>query len=185
MSVRSSLLAILTMGPAYGFQLHGELQSRTAGRRIVNVGQIYGTLDRLVRQGAVESAGTTDDSLPLYRLTDAGHDEALAWLHSTESSPGEEWSDLVNRVLLASSLPAVDALSIVAAYRNRWEASWADGHGSAQERLAALADRSLAAAALDWLDEAAAALAAEPASFVRDFSTERPRRGRRPAAAAA
>ena len=56
MSVRSSLLAILTMGPAYGFQLHGELAVRTAGRRSVNVGQIYATLERLVVQGAVESA---------------------------------------------------------------------------------------------------------------------------------
>jgi DNA-binding PadR family transcriptional regulator len=184
-SVRSSLLAILTMGPAYGFQLHGELQSRTAGRRTVNVGQIYGTLDRLVRQGAVEPAGTTDDALPLYRLTDDGHAEALAWLHSTESSPGEEWSDLVNRVLIASSLPAMDALAVVAAYRARWKADERDDHGSGQERLAALADRSLASAALDWLGEAEEALAADPTSFARDFSTERPRRGRRPAVTAA
>jgi DNA-binding PadR family transcriptional regulator len=183
-SVRSSLLAILTMGPAYGFQLHGELHSRTAGRRNVNVGQIYGTLDRLVRHGAVESAGTTTDSLPLYRLTDDGHTEALAWLHSTESSPGEEWSDLVDRVLIASSLPAIDALAVVSAYRERWETRPGTRAESGQERLAALADRSLASAALDWLDQAEAALSAEPTSFARDFSTERPRRGRRPAAVA-
>lgn len=185
MSVRSSLLAILTMGPAYGFQLHGELQSRTASRRNVNVGQIYGTLDRLVRQGAVESAGTTEDALPLYRLTGDGRDEAQAWLHSTESAPGEEWSDLVNRVLIASSLPAVDALAVVAAYRERWRAAVGDEPRSGQERLAALADHSLASAALAWLVEAEAALAADPDSFARDFSAERPRRGRRPAAAAA
>jgi DNA-binding PadR family transcriptional regulator len=186
-SVRSSLLAILTMGPAYGFQLHGELQSRSASRRNINVGQIYSTLDRLVRQGAVESAGTTADALPLYRLTDDGHDEALAWLHSTDSSPGEEWSDLVSRVLIASSLPAVDTLAVVAAYRERWQASpdtdTDTAAGSGQERLAALADRSLASAALDWLTAAEEALSVEPASFARDFSTERPRRGRRPVAA--
>jgi DNA-binding PadR family transcriptional regulator len=188
-SVRSSLLAILTLGPAYGFQLHGELHSRTAGRRTVNAGQIYGTLDRLVRQGAIESAGTTVDALPLYRLTEAGRDEAAAWLRSTESAIGEEWNDLVNRVLIASSLRATDALAVVAAYRARWEEAGSDrggtSHTTGQERLAALADRALASAALAWLDEAGAQLAADPGAFARDFDTERPRRGRRPAVAAA
>jgi DNA-binding PadR family transcriptional regulator len=189
-SVRSSLLAILTLGPAYGFQLHGELHSRTAGRRTVNAGQIYGTLDRLVRHGAIESAGTTVDSLPLYRLTEAGREEAVAWLSSTESAIGEEWNDLVNRVLIASSLRATDALAVVAAYRARWEEAGSDDRAgtsrtTGQERLAAMADRALASAALAWLDEAGAQLAADPGAFARDFDTERPRRGRRPAVAPA
>jgi DNA-binding PadR family transcriptional regulator len=190
-SVRSSLLAILTIGPAYGFQLHGELQSRTAGRRTVNVGQIYGTLDRLVRQGAIESAGTTDDALPLYRLTTAGRDEAVSWLASTQSVSGEEWNDLVNRVLIASSLPATDVLAVVAANRARWEETdtvRGDGDDSqltGQERLAAQAHRALASAALAWLDEAEAQLGADSAAFTRDFNAERPRRGRRPVVAPA
>jgi DNA-binding PadR family transcriptional regulator len=184
-SVRSSLLAILTLGPAYGFQLHGELRSRTAGRRSVNVGQIYGTLERLVRQGAIDQAGFTDDGLPLYRLTDNGREEALSWLYDTNTAPGEDWNDLVNRVLIASSLPHVDARGIVAANRQRW-ASVSDGCGASvsmtgQERLAVQADVVQATAALAWLDEAEALLSAEPSAFVRDFSAERPRRGRRPA----
>ena len=72
MSVRSGVLAILTLGPAYGLQLHSELASRTPHRKPVNVGQIYGTLDRLVTQAMIEPAGLTDDALPLYRLTAAG-----------------------------------------------------------------------------------------------------------------
>ena len=75
-SVRGGLLALLTMGPAYGFQLHGEFAARTAERRTVNVGQVYATLNRLVRAGAVAAAGVTDDGLPLYSLSDAGSDEA-------------------------------------------------------------------------------------------------------------
>ena len=50
MAVRDALLALLTAGPAYGFQLHGGLAARTGGRRTVNVGQTYATLDRLTRQ---------------------------------------------------------------------------------------------------------------------------------------
>lgn len=186
MSVRSSLLVILTIGPAYGFQLHGELQSRTAARRAVNVGQIYGTLERLVTQGAVESAGATDDGLPLYRLTAEGRAEASAWLHDTSSPVGEEWNDLVDRVLLATSLPEADAARIIAGYRARWSETRVRVTLTGQDRLAAAAASALAVAALAWLNEAEASLAGEPAdAFRRELSQERPRRGRRPAARSA
>ena len=189
--MRTSLLAILTIGPAYGFQLHGELTARTAGRRRVNVGQIYGTLERLSCQGAIESAGTTDDGLPLYRLTAGGRAEALEWLHNTESSVGDEWDDLVDRVLIASSLPTststVDARAIIAANRARWmtrHAAAALGSTSTgQDRLAVSAASALASAALLWLDEAERQLlSGEPDSFRRGLREDRPRRGRRPAA---
>lgn len=185
MSVRDSLIAILTIGPAYGFQLHGELRSRTAGRRSVNVGQIYGTLDRLVRQGVVESAGATDDGLPLYQLSDSGRAQAEAWIHATDCAPGDEWNDLVSRVLLACSLPHIDATAIIAANR----AAWADAaavtlEGPGAERLTVHADAILSRAALAWLDEVEAELRRHgPGAFRREFSQDRPRRGRRPAAA--
>ncbi|GAA3865302.1 hypothetical protein GCM10022381_06310 [Leifsonia kafniensis] len=191
MSVRSGLLAILTLGPAYGFQLHTELRSRTGARRTVNVGQIYATLDRLVTQGAVDAAGLTDDGLPLYRLTALGRVEALTWLHDTSSVPGEEWSEFLDRVLIASSLPQIDSLEIIAAYRTVWDAARqrpaergpaSTGPAeSGQHLLVAAAETAVATAALAWLDEAATAIgAAPPATFERELSDERPRRGRRP-----
>jgi DNA-binding PadR family transcriptional regulator len=201
-SVRSSLLAILTIGPAYGFQLHGELESRTAGRRTVNVGQIYGTLERLVKQDAIESAGTTADGLPLYRITPLGESEALLWLLGTDSAIGEEWNDLVDRVLIASSLPHVDAFRLIADYREQWRAVGQPSTAprapsgqaptgqertgqerSGQERLGAGARLALASAALAWLDEAEALLSGGPgALFEHGLSEVRPKRGRRPAA---
>lgn len=180
-SVRSSLLAILTIGPAYGFQLHGELHSRTAGRRLVNVGQIYGTLERLVSQGAVESAGTTADGLPLYRLTAAGRAEALDWLHDTRSPVGDEWNDLVDRVLIASSLPAIDTLGIIAGYRERWAVTGRPAGSTGQDMLAASAADALASAARQWLADAEAVVTAGT-GLHRGLSAARPRRGRRPAA---
>lgn len=182
MSVRSSLLAILSLGPAYGFQLHLELRSRTAGRRTVNVGQIYGTLERLVAQGCIESAGQTDDGLPLYRLTESGAHEGHTWLHSTSSAAGEEWADLVDRVLIASSLPEVDTLQIIDAYIAKWSsAPLSSVPVSPQERLAVEAGEALAKAAITWLRSVRATLAAAPGdAYHRGFSDERPRRGRRP-----
>ncbi|MBG6059338.1 DNA-binding PadR family transcriptional regulator [Cryobacterium sp. MP_M5] len=185
MSVRTTLLAILTIGPAYGFQLHGELESRTAGRRAVNVGQIYGTLERLVKQGAVESGGATTDGLPLYRITAEGRAEAMEWLMSVESTRGEEWNDLVDRVLLASSLPHIDSLALIGRYREHWLAI-AEPSGNrtspvGQELLEAGARTALASAAVAWLDSAGRSLLdPRAATFQRGLSDVRPRRGRRP-----
>jgi DNA-binding PadR family transcriptional regulator len=197
-SVRSSLLAILTMGPAYGFQLHGELVARTAGRRIVNVGQIYGTLERLVAHGSVESAGSTTDGLPLYQLTGPGRAEAMSWLHDTSSAGGDDWNEMLERVLIASSLPHVDTRAVVRAYHDVWSARLAATttpgvQAGGQADLSAAADAAQADAALAWLagvtarlaDPAGAPGAAGNHRFHRELSLDRPKRGRRPTLRAA
>ncbi|MFC6355745.1 PadR family transcriptional regulator [Luethyella okanaganae] len=180
MSVRSGILAILTIGPAYGFQLHGELDARTLGRRSVNVGQVYATLERLTRGGSVEPAGTTDDGLPLYRLTEQGEREASEWLGSTIASPGEEWSEMLDRVLIAVSLPSYDAGAVVREYREHW-ALEASRTAEFTADLAATAASALAAAALGWLDAVEERLAMPP-QLAHGFDAQRPKRGRRPAA---
>ncbi|MFO7690687.1 MAG: PadR family transcriptional regulator, partial [Cryobacterium sp.] len=158
--MRTILLAVLTLGPAYGFQLHTELHARTAARRQVNAGQVYATLDRLQLQGAVQSAGVTDDGLPLYSLTPAGTIEALDWLHGTDSVVGAEWENLVDRVLLAASLPHVDALQIIAGYRIHWSTPPAGGRLTPHDGLAQDAADVFAHAALEWLSRAEDSLTA-------------------------
>ena len=120
MAVRDALLVLLLNGPAYGFQLHGGLADRTGGRREVNVGQTYSTLDRLTGRGFVESAGETDDGLPLYRLTAAGRAAAHAWLDGRDAAGADPWHETVDRVLIALSMPDVAAEQVVeySAYGN-------------------------------------------------------------------
>ena len=204
MAVRDALLALLTVGPAYGFQLHGGLTTRTGGRRSINVGQTYATLERLQKQRLVEPAGTTDDGLPLHRLTAAGATAAQAWLAGSDAAGADPWDETVDRVLIARSLPGSDAEAVVAAEQERWigrrdEASVAAGtsepaadaglepdaalHRAAEDQLVALAAAAEAAradAALAWLD-------ALTATERRPFAprVERPKRGRRPAKAPA
>jgi DNA-binding PadR family transcriptional regulator len=55
MSVRHALLALLSEGPKYGLQLRQEFESRTGEVWPLNVGQVYTTLQRLERDGLVES----------------------------------------------------------------------------------------------------------------------------------
>lgn len=202
MAVRDALLALLTAGPAYGFQLHGGLAARTGGRRTVNVGQTYATLDRLAKQRLVESAGTTDDGLPLHRLTAAGADAAQAWLHGADATSADPWDETVDRVLVARSLPDCDAEAVIATERVRWLARRAEASDAASRaatpeprggnepstddartdaaegalaRLASAAELARADAALAWLEvvDSEARVALAPRA-------ERPKRGRRP-----
>ena len=57
MSVRHALLALLSEGPKYGLQLREEFEARTGEVWPLNVGQVYTTLQRLERDGLVESDG--------------------------------------------------------------------------------------------------------------------------------
>lgn len=198
MAVRDALLSILMIGPAYGFQLHGELAARTGGRRVVNVGQTYGTLERLADRGLVESAGTTTDGLPLHRLTTAGRAAAEAWLQGADASVSDPWDETVDRVLVGASLPGVDVAAILTAERARWaerrDAARAtidtpvpqasDGvrtsvsvEADLLAKQAGAVDAARADALIAWLD---ALMDAPPPPF--GLSTVRPRRGRRPAA---
>ncbi len=206
MAVRDALLALLTAGPAYGFQLHGGLAARTGGRRAINVGQTYATLERLTRQKLVEPAGTTDDGLPLHRLSDAGLAAARAWLDGADAAGADQWDETVDRVLIARSLPDCDADAILAAELERWrvrrdeasfvvastptEAAEADAvprgapavEADAAEHAEAELVRLAASADLARADAALAWLAAlgdvERLAFAP--RAERPKRGRRP-----
>ncbi len=196
MAVRDALLALLTMGPAYGFQLHGGLEARTGGRRSVNVGQTYATLERLTAQRLVAPAGTTDDGLPLYRLTTEGESAAAAWLNGADAAGADAWDETVDRVLLAISLPGIDAGVVLDGELDRWRtrlrsaadaeagaASDRTGEAAPERALAAHASRAETAraqAALDWLAGFAAASVDTLAFPPR---ATRPKRGRRPAGA--
>ncbi|PPI55117.1 PadR family transcriptional regulator [Rathayibacter toxicus] len=182
-SVRDGLLALLTLGPAYGLQLHAEFLDRAAHRPQINVGQIYSTLERLRERGLVVGAGTTEDGLPLHMLTEEGQTEAHAWLRGDGVSTEEDWDDVLDRVLLASSLSEADLAAVLHAYEHALATKVrcdpaTDDHP--QRRLAARAAhvhknafRSLLRAIRDELREGDNTIGA------RGFALERPRRGRR------
>jgi DNA-binding PadR family transcriptional regulator len=186
MSVRDGILAILTLGPAYGLQLHGELRDRAPHRRAVNVGQIYGTLERLATQGLVIAAGRTDDGLPQYALTAAGDDAARLWLTTPLTAGLPEWTEMLDQIVIGSSIDSTAAGRTASAYRRWWEKDL-DATRIALERdelrhdqrLALLAREAQAIAAIAWLGSAIATLV-EPALH-RGYSEVRPRRGRKAA----
>jgi DNA-binding PadR family transcriptional regulator len=181
LSVRGGILAVLTLGPAYGQQLHGELLDRAAHRRSINVGQIYATLDRLLTSGQVERAGETDDGLPLYALSVSGLREAEHWLAGRDELDAD-WTEMLDRVLIASSVSPKSA-GLIDRYADIWTQTAPDpDRGAGSGRFADAAAEELAGAALRWLD--AIRPAAASGELTRGPREDRPRRGRRPASAA-
>ena len=83
MSVRHAVLALLAEGPKYGLKLRQEFEERTGEVWPLNVGQVYTTLQRLERDGLVESDGEADDGpQKSFRITASGADELATWLRT-------------------------------------------------------------------------------------------------------
>ena len=80
MTVRSAILQLLDEGDRHGYQLKVDFEARTGGIWPLNVGQVYTTLDRLLRDGLVEQgpqAEAPPAHLPHHRGRSPGG-EALA-----------------------------------------------------------------------------------------------------------
>src|SRR3954469_24112399 len=102
MSVRHALLAILSEGPKYGLQLRQEFEARTGEVWPLNIGQVYTTLQRLERDGLVESDGAGDDGPQRnFRITSDGEEELSDWLRSPPDLSAPPRDELVIKILVA------------------------------------------------------------------------------------
>ena len=118
MSVRHAVLALLSEGPKYGLQLRHEFEARTGEVWPLNVGQVYTTLQRLERDGLVESdAGADDGPQKTFRITAAGAEELRAWLSTPPDTDAPPRDELVIKVLVALRMPDVDVVDLVQVHR--------------------------------------------------------------------
>jgi DNA-binding PadR family transcriptional regulator len=118
MSVRHALLALLSEGPKYGLQLREEFEARTGEVWPLNVGQVYTTLQRLERDGLIESDGTAEDSPQRgFRITTDGKQELDGWLRTPPDLTSPPRDELVIKVLVALRLPGVDVHDVIQVHR--------------------------------------------------------------------
>lgn len=118
MSIRHALLALLSEGPKYGLQLRQEFETRTGEVWPLNVGQVYTTLQRLERDGMVESEGA-DDAGPQkgFRITPAGAEELAVWLRTPPDLSAPPRDELVMKVLIAVHTPGIDVSEVIQTHR--------------------------------------------------------------------
>ena len=114
MSVRLGLMALLAESDSYGARLRADFEARTGGTWPLNVGQVYTTLDRLVRDGLVEQAGEADEEGRIaYRLTAAGHAELGTWWTTPVDRTNTPRDELTIKLALAVTAPGVDVRTVV------------------------------------------------------------------------
>jgi DNA-binding PadR family transcriptional regulator len=159
--MRHEVLALLSTGPAHGYELKGGVeQARGRISQPLNIGQIYTTLGRLERDRLVEGTDSDDDGRArrIYRLTDAGRKALESWIEApTEQSRLKD--EFFQKLMLVSSLKLADPLALL----DRQRAEYLRALRAVQE-LALAADGDLASelllegaslhlqADLTWLD---------------------------------
>ncbi len=118
MSVRHALLALLSEGPKYGLQLRQEFEERTGEVWPLNVGPVYTTLQRLERDGLVESDGTGEDGPQKgFRITADGEDELASWLRTPPDLSAPPRDELVMKVMVALRMPDTDVREVIQVHR--------------------------------------------------------------------
>lgn len=118
MSVRHAILALVSAGPRYGLQVKQEFEENTGDVWPLNVGQVYTTLQRLERDGLVES-DQADGAGPqnVYRITPAGAEELARWFRTPPDLTRPPRDELVIKVLSALQTPGVDVPDVVQVHR--------------------------------------------------------------------
>jgi DNA-binding PadR family transcriptional regulator len=117
-SVRHALLALLSEGPKYGLQLRQEFESTTGEIWPLNIGQVYTTLQRLERDGLVESDEPEREGPQKgYRITEAGSTELASWLNTPPDMTSPPRDELVIKVLSALRVPSVSVHDVIQVHR--------------------------------------------------------------------
>ena len=117
MSVKHALLALLSEGPRYGYELKAAFEARTGEAWPLNVGQVYTTLARLERDGQVARDSEDAEGHVHYRLTDAGGREAQAWWEAEVTREAPPRDELAIKLALAVSSPMADVRAVVQVQR--------------------------------------------------------------------
>ncbi|MGW7100057.1 PadR family transcriptional regulator [Streptomyces sp. NPDC054838] len=137
--MRLPLLALLTRGPAHGYELKQDLEKLLgAAYPQPNVGQIYVTLGRLEKSGLIEGEDVEQAGRPnkrTYRLTDAGREAVLAWFEDTAEEPRVR-DEFFMKLALAPRSGLADPVALINKQRRQYLNTMRD-----LSKLAAAEDR--------------------------------------------
>jgi DNA-binding PadR family transcriptional regulator len=184
MSVPHALLALLSEGPKYGLRLREEFEARTGEVWPLNGGQVYTTLQRLERDGLVESDDSgTEGPQRGFRMTADGERELARWLRTPPDLSSPPRDELVMKVLVALYVPGADVHEVIQAHRRyvvELMQQWTrikeyDAEGDVSMSLAIDAELFRLDSIVRWLDAAEARVnraATERATTWADQATQ-------------
>lgn len=107
MAIQHAVLALLSGGPSYGYQLKSAFETSVGPQwGTLNIGHLYQVLDRLSREGLVTSERVAQQIKPdrvVYEITDAGRAELKRWLAEPSTRSGGFRDDFFLKVVAAAS----------------------------------------------------------------------------------
>jgi len=119
MAVKDALLALLGDGPKHGYELKSLFDAATGEAWPLNVGQVYTTLQRLERDGLVETDGEPDEGgRQPYRLTAAGREALGTWVQTPVEQTLAMRDEVSMKVLLAVATDMDSASAVIARQRD-------------------------------------------------------------------
>lgn len=160
--MRYALLALLSTGPSYGYQLKQALDARFgAVWPQINIGQIYTTLQRLERDGLVESLEVVVEERNKrgYRIKAEGREDLAAWMADPSDGTARLKDEFFTKLVLAGYTGVGDPMQLIEQQRASYlqslrdlnELAIANGHDSTTRLLIEGASLHLQAD-LRWLD---------------------------------
>ncbi|MEQ4719088.1 PadR family transcriptional regulator [Nonomuraea sp. B19D2] len=116
MSIRHGLLALLSSGPRYGYQLRVEFEASTGATWPLNIGQVYTTLSRLERDGLVAPGGADEQGRAVYTITEAGREELERWFSTPVAQTDRPRDELAIKIAMAVA-GGVDVAEVIQTQR--------------------------------------------------------------------
>ncbi|MER5621349.1 PadR family transcriptional regulator [Streptosporangium sp. NPDC002544] len=116
MAIRQGLLALLSQGPRYGYQLRAEFEASTGAAWPLNIGQVYTTLSRMERDGLVSPGEQDEQGRVVYSITEAGRAEMERWFGTPVVQSDRPRDELVIKLAMAVTA-AADVRPIIQAQR--------------------------------------------------------------------
>ena len=118
--MRFPLLALLSTGPAHGYELKQAMEQQFgAVLPPLNAGQIYTTLSRLERDDLVQDSAVEQNGRPnkrVYDLTEKGRAELAGWIG--DATPATRLKDdFFMKLILARAAGIADPLELIARQR--------------------------------------------------------------------
>jgi DNA-binding PadR family transcriptional regulator len=124
MSVRFGVLGLLSKKDMHGYELKSKFDDLTGGFWQLNFGQVYSTLDRLVKDGLVERAGEPVPGPPdrkVFRITTRGRRELDDWIRLPVAQPRALRDDLFVRLLFCDRTAAEPIIRMVNRHRDAYQ----------------------------------------------------------------
>ena len=114
MALHHAVLALLAVKPAHGYELKGSFDEAVGDQwGGLNIGHLYQLLERLSRDGLIESerqAQTVKPDRLVHRLTPAGRDELRRWLAEPSPRTRGYRDDFFLKVMAAAQMGDAAAL---------------------------------------------------------------------------